>query len=314
MDFVGKRRWFFLFSALIILPGLVSLIIPPSLHLGIDFTGGSTITTKFTAFVSEEAVRSELARLGHPEATVQQSRGIDYFIRTRELAGPNLQTGAPSEEADLLEALDRLGLREGTEVELVAGVIATDTRNSAFLIVFLAAIAILLFVTYAFRNVPSPFRYGMAAIIALVHDLVIVLGIFSILGKLIDLEVNAMFITGMLFVIGYSVNDTIVVFDRIRENVSRMQGQPLEVAVNNSILESLGRSLATSLTLLFAVLALLLLGGESIREFLIVLLIAVITGTYSSICIASQFLVVWEKGEGRRLLRSVPFFPSRSRT
>ena len=314
MDFVGKRRWFFLLSVLIILPGLVSLIIPPALHLGIDFTGGSTITTSFRAPVSEEAVRAQLDLLGHPEATIQQSRGIDYFIRTSELAGPNLQTGAPSEEAQILEALDSLGARERTEVELVAGVIATDTRNSAFLIVFLAAIAILLFVTYAFRSVPSPFRYGMAAIIALVHDLLIILGIFSILGKLIDLEVNAMFITGMLFVIGYSVNDTIVVFDRIRENVSRMPGQPLEVAVNNSILESLGRSLATSLTLLFAVLALLLLGGESIREFLIVLLIAVITGTYSSICIASQFLVVWEKGEGRRFLRSLPFLPSRSRT
>ena len=314
MDFVGKRRWFFLFSALIILPGLVSLIIPPSLHLGIDFTGGSTITTKFRVPVSQEAVRAQLDLLGHPEATIQQSGGIDYFIRTSELAGPNLQTGEPSEETQLLDALDSLGEREGTEVELVAGVIASDTRNSAFLIVFLAAIAILLFVTYAFRSVPSPFRYGMAAIIALVHDLAIILGIFSILGKLIDLEVNAMFITGMLFVIGYSVNDTIVVFDRIRENVTRMQGQPLEVAVNNSILESLGRSLATSLTLLFAILALLLLGGDSIREFLIVLLIAVITGTYSSICIASQFLVVWEKGEGRRFLRSLPFLPSRSRT
>ena len=314
MNFVGKRRWFFLLSALVILPGLVSLIIPPSLHLGIDFTGGSTITTKFRVPVSEETVRAQLDLLGHPEATIQQSGGIDYFIRTSQLAGPNLQTGAASEEAQLLQALDSLGERLGTEVELVAGVIASDTRNSAFLIVFLAAIAILLFVTYAFRSVPSPFRYGMAAIIALVHDLVIVLGIFSILGKLIDLEVNAMFITGMLFVIGYSVNDTIVVFDRIRENVARMQGQPFEVAVNNSILESLGRSLATSLTILFAVLALLLLGGESIREFLIVLLIAVITGTYSSICIASQFMVMWEKGEGRRLLRSVPFFSSRSRT
>ena len=314
MDFVGKRRWFFLLSALIILPGLVSLIIPPSFHLGIDFTGGSTITTKFRVPVSQEAVRAQLDLLGHPEATIQQSGGIDYFIRTSELAGPNIKDGKESEEALLLQALDSLGERRGTEVELVAGLIANETRNSAFLIVFLAAIAILLFVTYAFRSIPSPFRYGMAAIIALVHDLVVILGIFSILGKLIDLEVNAMFITGMLFVIGYSVNDTIVVFDRIRENVARMQGQPLEVAVNNSILESLGRSMATSLTLLFAVLALLLLGGESIREFLIVLLIAIITGTYSSICIASQFLVVWEKGEGRRLLRSVPFFSSRSRT
>ena len=170
----------------------------------------------------------------------------------------------------------------------------------------------MLFITYAFRSVPSPFRYGAAAIVALVHDLLIVIGIFSILGKLIHLEVNTMFIIGLLFVIGYSVNDTIVVFDRIRENIARAPGRPLEVTINNSILESLGRSLATSLTLLFTILALLLLGGESIREFLIVLLISVVSGTYSSICIASQFLIVWEKGEGRLFLRSLPFFPRKS--
>jgi len=125
-------------------------------------------------------------------------------------------------------------------------------------------------------------------------------------------EVNLMFITGLLFVIGYSVNDTIVVFDRIRENVSRVPGQALETSVNLSILETFGRSLNTSLTILFAVLALLLLGGESIRNFLLVLLIGVIAGTYSSICIASQVLVVWETGEGGRFLRKLPFFPARS--
>jgi len=312
MDFVGKRRWFFILSALIIIPGLISLAIPPGLHLGIDFTGGSTISTKFKTPVSEKDVRQKLNLLGHPEATIQQANSTDYFIRTSQLAGPDLQKGTLSEEALILQALDLLGERAGTEVELVAGVIANDTRNSAVIIVFLASIAILLFITYAFRSVPSPFRYGAAAIVALVHDLLIVLGIFSILGKLIHLEVNTMFIIGMLFVIGYSVNDTIVVFDRIRENIVRVPSRPLQITINNSILESLGRSLATSLTLLFTILALLLLGGESIREFLIVLLISVVSGTYSSICIASQFLIVWEKGEGRLFLRSLPFFPRKS--
>ena len=307
MDFVGKRRWFFILSAIVIFPGVFSLLIPPALNLGIDFTGGSTLTVKFDEPVDDENVRDQLTLLGHPEASVQASRGIDYFIRTSEL-----ETRGGDERAALLDGLRELAGIESSEFASVSGVIAGDTVRNSILIVVISAIAILLFVTYAFRSIPSPFRYGVAAIVALVHDLLIVLGIFSILGKVLDVEVNLMFITGLLFVIGYSVNDTIVVFDRIRENVSRVPGQALETSVNLSILETFGRSLNTSLTILFAVLALLLLGGESIRNFLLVLFIGVIAGTYSSICIASQVLVVWETGEGGRFLRKLPFFPARS--
>ncbi len=308
MDIVGKRRWFFILSAVIIVPGLLSLLIPPALFLGIDFTGGTTISVQFENPVRDEDVRDALLRLGHSEASVQSSGNTDFFIRTRTLEEADLVAGTPSERALLLTALDELGTVVTTDFSAVSGVIARDTvRNSAF-IVFVAAVAILLYITYIFRSVPSSFRYGVAAIIALVHDLLIVVGIFSILGKVMDLEVNAMFITGLLFVIGYSVNDTIVVFDRIRENIERAPGQALEVSINDSILQTLGRSLNTSFTLLFTILALLFLGGESIRNFLLVLLIAVISGTYSSICIASQVLVVWERGEGGRFLRRLPFF------
>ena len=308
MDIVGKRRWFFILSAVIIVPGLLSLLIPPALFLGIDFTGGTTISVQFENPVRDEDVRDALLRLGHSEASVQSSGNTDFFIRTRTLEEADLVAGTPSERALLLTALDELGTVVTTDFSAVSGVIARDTvRNSAF-IVFVAAVAILLYITYIFRSVPFSFRYGVAAIIALVHDLLIVVGIFSILGKVMDLEVNAMFITGLLFVIGYSVNDTIVVFDRIRENIERAPGQALEVSINDSILQTLGRSLNTSFTLLFTILALLFLGGESIRNFLLVLLIAVISGTYSSICIASQVLVVWERGEGGRFLRRLPFF------
>ena len=306
MDVVGKRRWFFILSAVIILPGFFFLLIPPALNLGIDFTGGSTLTVKFDEPVDSEEVRAQMALLGHPGASVQGSRGIDYFIRTSELETRG------DERAALLDGLRELAGIESSEFASVSGVIAGDTVRNSILIVVISAIAILLFVTYAFRSIPSSFRYGVAAIVALLHDLLIVLGIFSILGKLLDVEVNLMFITGLLFVIGYSVNDTIVVFDRIRENVSRIPGQALETSVNLSILETFGRSLNTSLTILVAVLALLLLGGESIRNFLLVLLIGVISGTYSSICIASQVLVVWETGEGGRFFRKLPFFPTRS--
>jgi len=158
-------------------------------------------------------------------------------------------------------------------------------------------------VWWAFRNVPSPFRYGLAAIAALIHDAVIVIGIFAILGVVADIEVGTMFLIAILTVIGYSVNDTIVVFDRIRENVLTYPNRELAEVVNLSISETIGRSLNTSLTLLFTLMAMILFGGQTIREFLLVLLVGVIAGTYSSIGLASQLLVTWEYGDLRRILR-----------
>jgi preprotein translocase subunit SecF len=150
---------------------------------------------------------------------------------------------------------------------------------------------------------PSPFRYGTAAIVALLHDAIVVIGIFAILGEVADIEVNTMFLIALLTVIGYSVNDTIVVFDRLRENVLLYPNRTLAANANLSISETLGRSLNTSLTLLFTLLALLLFGGPTIRVFLWVLLIGVIAGTYSSIGIATNLLVAWEAGSIGRLFR-----------
>ena len=314
MDLVGKRRWFFILSAIIILPGLISLCIPPSLYLGIEFTGGSTLSVEFASPVSEAEVRAVLVRQGHPEAIVQATGRTGFFIRTSRLREADAQTGARSEREVIRESFEPMAPVTRMDVASVSGVVAQDTVRNSFVAVVAASIAILVYITWAFRHVPKPFRYGVAAIIALIHDVLIVLGIFSILGKLLNLEVNAMFITGLLTVIGYSVHDTIVVFDRIRENVARLPAERLERVVNTSILETMGRSFNTSLTILFTILALLLMGGESIRNFLLVLLIGVIAGTYSSICTASQVLVVWETGEAGRLLRRLRLIPSRSRS
>ena len=150
---------------------------------------------------------------------------------------------------------------------------------------------------------PKAHRYGVSAILALVHDLLIILGIFSILGRVINLEVNSMFIVGLLIVAGYSVNDTIVVFDRIRENVSRHPDRDLAPMVNLSIMESMGRSLNTSITTLVVLSAMLFIGGNSIRELLLVLAVGAVAGTYSSIFVASQFLVMWDRGEVGRFFR-----------
>src|SRR5207248_2895497 len=174
-------------------------------------------------------------------------------------------------------------------------IVSRQIVQKAALAVLAASLAILLYITWAFRAVRNPFRYGTAAIIALLHDVVVVLGLFSIFGKVFGTEINTMFITGLLTVIGFSVHDTIVVFDRIRENLRRGISRDFEVPVIESLLQTLDRSQCTSLTVVFTLLSLLLLGGSSIRSFVLVLLIGIISGTYSSIAIASQVLVEWER-------------------
>ena len=302
MNFVGKRRWFFLFSLIVILPGVVFLIIAPGLKPGIDFTGGSAISIKFSDDVAQEELRAELEGLNHPDAVVQKLGGDVYFIRTKELNQDRKDA--------LVERLRSVLSPNGADVlsfDLVSPVIAGETVMNAFWAVLAAAIGIFLYVWWAFRNVPRPFRYGVAAIIALIHDTLIVIGIFAILGEVADIEVNKMFLIALLTVIGYSVNDTIVVFDRLRENVLIYHNRGFADVVNLSISETMGRSLNTSLTIIFTLLALMLFGGATIRPFLLVLLIGVVAGTYSSIAVASQILVSWEEGGmGRAFRRILP--------
>ncbi len=164
----------------------------------------------------------------------------------------------------------------------------------------------LLYITWAFRRMPKPFRWSTCAIIALVHDALIVMGVFSIMGRLANVEVDAMFITGLLAVVGYSINNTVVVFDRIRENMIKIISPDFAVIVNRSLLETLGRSLNTSLTTLCVILALFLFGGATIHNFILVLLIGLLAGTYSSLFIAGPLLVTWEKGEWRKLFSRIP--------
>ena len=301
MNFVGLRGWFFIFSALVILPGIVFLIIAPGLRQGIDFTGGSTLTLEFSDPVNQTDLRAELATLGHSDATVQQLEDNIFFIRTKELD----EVARVAVLADTERNLSPNGVQQ-LSFDLVSPVVAGETILNAIYAILAAAVGIFLYVWWAFRNVPSPFRYGAAAIVALLHDAIIVIGIFSILGVLIEMEVGTMFLVAILTVIGYSVNDTIVVFDRIRENVLTFPNRELSEVVNLSISETIGRSLNTSLTLLITLMALMLFGGSTIREFLLVLLIGVVVGTYSSIAIASQALISWEYGDFKRVILRRP--------
>ncbi len=298
MDFVGKRAWFFLVSALVIAPGIAFLIIGGGLQPGIDFTGGSTIGLEFSSDVQQGDLRSKLTSLGYGDAIVQRMDDQAFFVRTKELE--------EDEKDGLVEDLKARLSPDGVAVlsfDLVSPVVAAETVVNAFYAILAAAVGVFLYVWWAFRNMPSPFRYGAAAIVALLHDTAVVVGVFAILGVLLDVEVNTMFLIALLTVIGYSVNDTIVVFDRLRENVVNYPNRSLRINANLSISQSLSRSLNTSLTLLFTLLALLLFGGPTIRNFLWVLLIGVAVGTYSSIAIATPVLMVWEEGDLRRLFR-----------
>ena len=187
--------------------------------------------------------------------------------------------------------------------------IAAEMTRNATIALIISAIGMLLYITWAFHRMPNPFRWGICAIASLAHDILVVLGVFAILGGLFDWQIDLMFITGMLTVIGYSVNDTIVIFDRIRENLFKGGGVDFEVVVNNSLLETLARSLITGLGTLFVLLALLLFVGAPIQNLVVVLLVGIITGTYSSIGTAASLLVVWEKREWRRF---IPWLPLKS--
>jgi len=288
MDFVAKRRIFLTIS--IVLAALSVVILGTSgLNLGIDFTSGTTVTYQFTdSDPGANTVTDALVASGHPEAIVQAIGDKQYFIRTDDLGVSGL------DEVNI----EVLKLDEGARVldtSTVGASVAEDTVSNAITAVIIAAIFVMLYIMYAFRSVPNSYKYAFAAIVALAHDVVIVLGAFAVLGIAINAEVNAIFIVGILTVIGYSVNDTIVIFDRIRENVTLAPGRDFRSTVNLSINESVTRSLGTSITTTTVILAMLLFGGASLRDFLMVLLAGVLIGTYSSIFIAAQVLVLWER-------------------
>ncbi len=181
--------------------------------------------------------------------------------------------------------------------ETVGPTIGKETTNNAFKAVLIASISIIVFIAWAFRKIPKPYsslKFGICAVVALIHDILVVVGIFSLLGHFYKVEVDSLFITALLTIMGFSVHDTIVVFDRIRENLRKMAGEDFEMVVNESIIQTLARSLSTSLTVIFTLIALLLFGGESIRWFVVALLVGVTSGTYSSIFNAAPLLVVWE--------------------
>jgi preprotein translocase subunit SecF len=296
----SKRKLWFIISLVVIVPGLVSLLFS-GLKLGIDFTGGTLWEVRFSQPATALDIETVLRDAGLDSVIVQQSGPATdetFLIRMPEVPEGSAQKTA------LAQAMETaIGPFTELEYATVGGALSTQIRNRAILAVAIASVGILLYMAYAFRNTQNPLLYGSSALVAMLHDVLVVLGIFSILGLLFNVQIDALFITALLTIIGFSVHDTIVVFDRIRENLAKQPNESFEAIVDYSLAQTVVRSVNTSLTVIFTLLALVLFGGGSTRMFVLALLIGVVSGTYSSIFNASQLLVAWENGEIQRLFR-----------
>jgi preprotein translocase subunit SecF len=356
-DIVGKRNWYFVFSALLTIPGLIFIVIG-GLKPSIDFTGGTEWEVRYADEPTAAEMTSALAELGYGEVVITELPDGFLRIRTEPIdllpaelpplpspsgsvppaasVGPSATAAAPTETpatspaptatttpsatptpsaspsptpapiaegtefADLQgELVERFGAGDPRQVRTVGPIIGADLIRSSAILIIIGEIFILAYLWIRFG-----FRFGTAAIVALLHDVILVVGTFAILGYFFNLEFDALFVTALLTIIGFSVHDTIVVFDRIRENRVRHAGEPFGAIVNHSILQTIGRSIITSLTVVITLGALLLLGPPTIRTFALALLLGVVSGTYSSIFNASQILVAWDEWDRRRKARA----------
>ena len=245
-DFIGKRYLYLIFSLLITVPGVLSLA-AFGLKAGIEFTSGSLMTLHIEPSPEQNSVREALTQAGHGDAIVQRNSDGDYIVRTRtltpEVRDANGQVTVAGERSKLIDTLTtRLGSVQVLSFDEVSAIVANEIGQRAALAVAVSSIVILMYISFAFRHLNKPVRYGTCAIIALLHDVVVVLGIFSIMGKVANVEIDSMFVTAVLTVIGFSVHDTIVVFDRIRENARRFPGRAFDTIVNESLLQTVARS------------------------------------------------------------------------
>ena len=378
-DVVGKKRWFFLFSLLITIPGLIFIFLTPlsggqtGLQFSIDYTGGtiwqlhfrdrpdappasevrevlaahglgdSTVATVTRGDRQYVLIRTEEATLRAPEPTptvvpsisagasgsaspsVSASPGASPSVSGSPGASPSV-SASPSASASpgaspsaapaatectlptegelgavAQDLVARYGPADDCPISAVGPVISSELTQQALLLIALGSIGILAWITLRFND----FRMGVTAIAALIHDVVVVVGTFAVLGALFGVQIDALFVTAMLTVIGFSVHDTIVVFDRIRENRVRHAGEPFSSIVNHSILQTFGRSINTSLTVVITLSALLLFGGDAIRVFVLALLLGIVSGTYSSIFNAAPLLVAWHERDDRKRQREL---------
>ncbi len=289
IDFLGKRKISGILSGVIILAGLVSLVVHGGPHYSIDFEGGTEVQVLFKEATTVESMRSSLSEIGYGDAMIREFGNVHEFLI-------HVKTAARSEEqvSDIREALASIHGEEGYEIrrlETVGPKIGKELRGDMISAVLIAMIGIVIYISIRFQ-----FMFAIGALVALVHDVLITLGLFSLLNMEISLSVLAAF----LFIVGYSLNDTIVVFDRVRENVKSKRHDAFEAVLNLSLNQTLNRTIITSLTTLTVVMILLFFGGEVIKPFAFALTIGLIVGTYSSIFVASPVVLVWDENQKKK--------------
>ncbi len=342
-DVIGKRRWFYIFSLIITIPGLFFILLTPTTDAGlqftIDYTGGTRWEIRFEdPAVTPDQVTSVFAEQGLEAAALMTGSGF-IEIKTEQIVGLQGNTPTPSSSAgpspspsaaaspsaspgaspsaspsgaptgntqiptegklgEVAAALEaKLGpIAEQRSLTTIGAVVSSDLITQAIILIIVGSIGIMVWITYRFRDV----KFGVTALGALIHDVIVVVGMFAIMGTFLNVEIDALFVTAMLTVIGFSVHDTIVVFDRVRENKARHAGEPFDAIVNHSILQTFARSIMTSLTVVLTLLALFLFGGAAISDFILALLIGIVSGTYSSIFVAAPLLVDWQRLDDRR--------------
>jgi preprotein translocase subunit SecF len=287
INFLGIRRSTFILSGLVIGMSIISIILHGGLNYGIDFAGGTLVQVKFSEPIRVETIKNQLASIGLDRSLVQrfgEKRENEYLIRVEKSVS---DLGTLSLE--IQETLQRAYGKGGVEIrrtEMVGAKVGKDLRNKGIWAIVYALVGILIYITWRFE-----FIFAVGAITALAHDVMITVGAFSIANKEFTLPIVAAILT----IIGYSLNDTIVVYDRIRENRRKMRREPLGRVINSSINETLGRTLLTSLTTLIVVVILFIFGGGVIHDFAFALMVGVLVGTYSSIFVASPIILTWQE-------------------
>ena len=297
-DIIKHRRWYYIFSTLIIVPGLLIMLysiltIGTPFRLSIDFTGGTMWELRFSKPIPPGDMVEFFYSQGISDVNVHTIGDENTLvIRTKPMD--------PTEKVALMSAMEKQFGEKPEELQFraVGPTVGKEVTRTAFIAVVMASLVILGFIIWAFRQVDHPFRYGVSAIVAMIHDVLVASAFFSLMGFIAGWEVDALFLTALLTVIGFSVQDTIVVFDRIRENSRRRKGESFEVLANRSLLETVQRSVATQINAMFVMIALLLFGGVTVRQFIATMFVGMLSGTYSSIFIATPLLVSWHNHEG----------------
>lgn len=297
-----RRGWYFAFSILIMLPGIIYMIWSTAVNghplpLSIDYTGGTVWEIRFAEARSPVEVRQVFAEAGYNDTAV-------FTIENAETLQIKLKTINADQKSTLQAAVqEKFGAFEERSYRSIGPTIGSEVSRAAIIAVAVASVFILIYMAFAFRQVSHPVRFGVCAVIALVHDVLVTISFVCIMNLIAGWEIDALFLTAILTVIGYSVNDTIVVFDRIRENYKRYRNDSLSVIANRSIVETAQRSLGTGMTSLLTLVAILFLGGATLQQFVATLILGILSGTYSSVFNATALLVAWEE---KSILHSEP--------